>query len=123
MRLGLPKLPDAEAISPDGESVAIEVEREIKTDRRYEAVIGAYVSQIKGNQRWGRVDYLCPDASFAARLARVFGRLSQLRLEGKQGQETKKGALTQVHLDRFRFYAAECWPEGHHHSAHLKAAI
>ena len=122
MRLGLPKLPDAEAISPHGESVAIEVEREIKTDRRYEAVVGAYISQIKGDQRWGRVDYLCQDANFAARLARVFGRLSQLRLEGKLGQETKTGTLTQAHLDRFRFYALDCWPEGGFVPAHLKAA-
>lgn len=123
MRLGLPKLPDAEVISPEGETVAIEVEREIKTDKRYEAVIGAYIAQMKTDQRWGRVDYLCPDANFAARLARVFGRLSQLRLEGKQGQETKTGALTQAHLDRFRFYAADSWPEGSHHSAHLKVAL
>lgn len=112
MRHGLPKVPDGEVISPEGEAVAIEMEREIKTDRRYEAVVGAYVSQMKSDQRWCRVDYLCPDAGFAARLARVFGRLSQLRLEGRSGQESKAGTLTQAHLDRFRFYAIDAWPNG-----------
>lgn len=44
MRIGLPKVPDGEALSPDSQCVAIEVEREIKTDRRYEAVVGASIS-------------------------------------------------------------------------------
>lgn len=121
MRIGLPKVPDGEALSPDGECVAIEVEREIKTDKRYEAVVGAYIAHIKTDQRWARVDYLCPDGNFAARLARIFGRLSQLRLEGKAGQETKTGAVTQAHLDRFRFYALADWPDGDFVSAKLKA--
>jgi hypothetical protein len=112
MGLGMPKLPDAESISPDGVLVAIEVEREIKTDRRYEAVIGAYIAQMKQDDRWQRVDYLCPNADFAARLARVFGRLRQLRLENKDGQPAKTGELQQAHLDRFRFYAWSEWPVG-----------
>lgn len=113
MRLGLPKLPDAEAICPEGEPVAIEIEREIKTDKRYEAVIGAYIAQMKKDGRWSRVDYVCPSSDFAARLARVFGRLRQLRLE-IPGKAAKVGELQQVHLDRFRFYSAEDWPQGTH---------
>ena len=109
MRLHLPKLPDAEAISRDGEPVAIELEREIKTDKRYEAIIGAYITQIKKDGRWTRVDYLCPDADFAARLGRIFGRLHQLRFETR-GRAAKVAALQQVHLDRFRFFAAADWP-------------
>lgn len=120
MRMGLPKVPDGEALSPDGECVAIEVEREIKTDKRYEAVVGAYIAHIKTDQRWARVDYLCLDGNFAARLARIFGRLSQLRLEGKGGQETKTGTVTQAHLDRFRFYALADWPDGDFVAAKLK---
>lgn len=116
MRLGLPKLPDGEASEPDGGRVAVEVEREIKTDRRYEAVIGAYIAQIKADGRWDRVDYLCPDLDFAARLARNFGRLQQLRLE-IPGHPTKTGKLEQTHLDRFRFYAHDAWPGGNYLSA------
>lgn len=112
MGKNLPKIPDAEAIDPDGLKVAIEVEREIKTGKRYEAVVGAYIAQMKRDGRWSRVDYLCPDKDFAARLARVFGQLHQLRLEMKGGQGTKVGDLQQAHLDRFRFYAATEWPSG-----------
>lgn len=111
MGLGLPKLPDGEGMSPEGVRVAVEVEREIKTDRRYEAVIGAYIAQMKADGRWQRVDYLCPDADFAARLARIFGQLSQLRLE-QPGKPSKSGRLEQAHLDRFRFYAHDHWPAG-----------
>lgn len=116
MRLGLPKLPDGEAYNPEGERVAIEIEREIKTDRRYEAVIGAYIAQIKTDGRWARVDYLCPDSDFAARLARNFGRLQQLRLE-TPGQPTKVGKLEPAHLTRFRFYAHCDWPSGNYLAA------
>lgn len=111
MGLGLPKLPDGQGISPDGMRVAIEVEREIKTDRRYEAVIGAYIAQIKADGRWQRVDYLCTNADFAERLARIFGRLRQLRLE-LPGKPAKVGRLEQAHLNRFRFYSYEQWPNG-----------
>lgn len=112
MGIGLPKLPDGEVVDPNGLKIAVEIEREIKTDKRYEAVIGAYVAQMKKDERWDRVDYLCPDGEFAARLARVFGRLRQLRLEGPSGVPAKVGNLEQVHLDRFRFYANDAWPEG-----------
>lgn len=116
MNQGLPKLPDAEAMAPQTSasvqvSVAIEIEREIKTDRRLEAVVGAYISEIK-NHRWDRIDYICPDADFAARLARNFGRLKQLRLEPNGKQPARSGKLEQAHLDRFRFYAADQWPNG-----------
>ena len=119
MRLGLPKLPDGEATNPNGERVAIEAEREIKTDRRYEAVIGAYIAQIKADGRWDRVDYLCPDKDFAARMARIFGRLRQLRLELPE-QRAKVGKLEQAHLDMFRFYSHTEWPKGEYQNARIK---
>lgn len=112
MGMGLPKLPDGDVVDPSGLRIAVEIEREIKTDKRYEAVIGAYVAQMKKDERWDRVDYLCPDPEFAARLARVFGRLRQLRLESQSGVPAKVGTLEQVHLDRFRFYASDAWPAG-----------
>lgn len=119
MNKGLPKLPDGEATNPAGECIALELEREIKTDRRYECVIGAYISVIKASQRWARVDYICPDADFAARLARNFGRLKKLRLESNGKIPTVTGALEQAHLDRFRFYASENWPDGNYLTAKL----
>jgi len=112
MNKGLPKLPDAQAIDVENSVVALEIEREIKTDRRLEAVVGAYISEIKGSHRWDRVDYICPNADFAARLARNFGRLKQLRLESNGKAPSKAGKLEQAHLDRFRFYSGEQWPNG-----------
>jgi len=119
----LPKVPDAEGIDPAGVPVAVEVEREIKTDRRYEAVIGAYIVQMKQDNRWQRVDYLCPNVDFAARLARAFGRLRHLRLESKDEKMAKVGDLHQSHLDRFRFYAASEWPGGRWIEARLSIDI
>lgn len=118
MRQGLAKIPDGEGTDSDGERVAVEIEREIKTDRRYEAVIGAYIATMNTTGRWSRVDYLCPDEDFAARLARVFGRLQHLRLE-LPGQPAKVGVPDQAHLDRFRFYSHEAWPSGRFVSARL----
>ena len=119
MNKGLPKLPDGEATNPTGECIALELEREIKTDRRYECVIGAYISVIKTSKRWMRVDYICPDEDFAARVARNFGRLKKLRLESNGKIPTVTGALEQAHLDRFRFYASKNWPDGNYLTAKI----
>ena len=108
--LGLAKLPDADALSPDGHRVAIEVERFLKTPKRYEAILGAYIFEMK-NGHWDRVDYLCPDAGFAMRLASAFGRLERLRLE-RPKQITRSAAVEPAHLERFRFYVQDDWPEG-----------
>lgn len=120
MNKGLPKLPDGEATNPTGECIAIELEREIKTDRRYECVIGAYISVIKASKRWARVDYVCPDVDFAGRVARNFGRLKKLRLESSGKVPTVTGKLEQAHLNLFRFYASENWPDGKYLTAKLK---
>ena len=112
MKQGLMKIPDAQAVDAEGTRVAVEIEREIKTGKRYETIIGAYVASMKSTDlRWQRVDYLCPDADFAARLARAFGLLKHIRLE-VAGMPSRTGDLTQAHLNRFRFYAAKEWPGG-----------
>lgn len=118
MGLGLPKIPDAEAVSPEGSHVAIEIEREIKSDKRYQAIIGAYISQFKKDGRWERIDYVCPSEDFAQRLVRIFIRLKVLRLETPR-LPSKVGPLQQVHLDKFRFYQKENWPDGEFFSAQL----
>ncbi|MBV1776015.1 replication-relaxation family protein [Burkholderiaceae bacterium DAT-1] len=120
MGTGLSKIPDGEMINLEGQCIAVEIEREIKTDKRYEAVLGAYIALIKRDRRWSRIDYLCPDQEFAARLARNFGRLKQLRLEGKNGKATHVGELSQAHLDHFRFYVLDEWPDGAYITAKLK---
>lgn len=120
MNKGIAKLPDGQVTNLAGECIAVEIEREIKTDRRYECVIGAYIYEIK-NKRWDRVDYICPDSDFAARLARNFGRLKKLRLESSGNEPAITGKLEQAHLNLFRFYATENWPDGDYITAKKSA--
>lgn len=119
MGLGMAKIPDAVATGPDGVRVAVEVELNIKTPKRYEAIAGAYISQIKAG-RWEKIDYLCPDADFAKRLARVFASLPVIRLE-KRGGSGLAGQMQQQHLDRMRFFAKDAWPGGEAYQAKLKS--
>lgn len=116
MGLGLAKLPDAQAVDGDGQSVAVEIERHIKTSKRYEAVVGAYIYEIRNHGRWARVDYVCPNAQFAQRLSQAFGGLRQLRLEAR-GLPNRSAAIEQAHLDRFRFYPEPEWPTGQYFKA------
>ncbi|MDP1775917.1 MAG: hypothetical protein Q8K94_04770, partial [Moraxellaceae bacterium] len=104
MGLGIAKLPDAQAIDSNGQQVAVEIERHIKTSKRYEAVVGAYIYEIRNHARWTRVDYVCPNVQFAQRLSHAFGGLRQLRLEVK-GLPSRSAVIEQTHLDRFRFYS------------------
>ena len=109
--LGLAKLPDAQAVTLEGMVVGIEIERHLKTPKRYEAVLGAYIYEIRNHGRWQRIDYICPDAKFAQRIATSFATLKQLRLEVK-GLPSRSAPVEQAHLDRFRFYAQDAWPSG-----------
>lgn len=118
---GLPKLPDAEALCPDGLQVAIELERNIKSLRRYEVVIGSYIFVIKQQQRWQRIDYLCPSTDFSIRLAQAFSRVEQIRIEATDSHPGRAGSLEQAHLDLFRFYAVDDWPVGPFKQARLQS--
>lgn len=117
--MGLPKLPDAETIDPDGVSVAIELERHIKSLRRYEVVIGSYILVIKQQRRWQRIDYLCPNLELAHRLSHAFSRVEQVRVEATATHPGRCGPIEQTHLDLFRFYAVEDWPSGPYKQARL----
>lgn len=119
-RQNLPKLPDAEAVGPNSERVAIEFERNIKSIRRYEVVIGSHIWVVKQGSRWQRIDYLCPTADFAMRLARTFSRVTHARIEATSSQPGRSGVIEQAHLDLFRFYEAASWPNGNYLLAKLK---
>lgn len=111
MGQGLAKLPDAQALSPEGVMVGVEIERHIKSAKRYESILGAYIYEIRNHSRWQRVDYICPDTKFAERMAAAFVSLKQLRLEAK-GLPSRSAPVEQLHLDRFRYYSQEAWPAG-----------
>lgn len=121
---GMAKVPDALVISTEGTRVAVELERHIKSMKRYEAVLGAYIADMKqGPEVIGRVDYLCPTADMSARLARTLGLVKHLRFEGNGKEPARVGALAQEHLDRFRFFGVREWPDGAFVRARLGGSI
>lgn len=100
---GLVKRPDAVVRASDGRRVAVEVERHVKTIKRYEAIFSAYLQAIRRGE-YDEVHYLVPDNKFAARLQRVFGLVTSVPVIGERVQ------LTEKHKARFIVYALQDWP-------------
>lgn len=97
------KRPDAVAAAPSGHRVAVEIERSIKTIKRYEAIFSAYLQMIKSGD-YTMVHYVCPDASFAPRLSRLFQLIQAVPVVGE------RVPITEKHRARFPVYALENWP-------------
>lgn len=95
-RMALAKIPDALAVDPDGRRVALELERTIKTVKRYEAIVASYLIAIH-QQKMDRVLYLSPVPGVAERLQRLF---HSIRAVPVHGQRT---ALEARHYARFEF--------------------
>lgn len=100
---GLAKRPDAVVTSPNGQKIAIEIERHIKTVKRYEAIFSAYLQAIKKGD-YSEVHYITPDHKFAKRLIRVFGLVTAVPVVGE------RVSLTAKHKAKFMVYALEDWP-------------
>jgi hypothetical protein len=95
--------PDAVARDIAGRAVAIEVERTVKSKKRYEAIFAAYLQIVKS----GEIDlihYVCPDRDFAPRLARMFGTIKAVPILGE------RVTLNDRHRARFQVYPLETWP-------------
>jgi hypothetical protein len=91
------KIPDAVVTSPEGQSIALEIEREVKSVKRYKQIILSHLlNRRKGH--WSSIFYLCPNNDLALRLKRVFENLGAVDFNGK------KIILTSEHLQHFRFY-------------------
>jgi len=101
---GLKKVPDAQATSPNGKSVAIEIERHIKTPKRYAEIIAAYLQEIKAG-KWGEVHYLTPPG-LEARLEKAFAAVRAVTVAGG------KVALADKHRAPFKFFSIDSWPKG-----------
>lgn len=97
------KRPDAVATTPSGQRIAIEIERSIKTTKRYEAIFSIYLQMIKFGH-YSMVHYVCPDAAFAPRLARLFQLIKAVPVVGE------RVPITEKHRARFPVYALENWP-------------
>ena len=105
---GLAKRPDAVVRAPDGRRVAVEVERHVKTIKRYEAIFSAYLQAIRRGE-YDEVHYLVPDHKFAVRLQRVFGLVASVSVIGERVQ------LTEKHKARFIVSALQDWPSCQQH--------
>jgi hypothetical protein len=99
---GFKKIPDALVTSPKGERVAIEIERHIKTPKRYEEIISAHLQSIS-KKLWREVYYLTPDG-LAIRVAKAFAHVKSVPVNGD------RIPLEQSHRDRFQFYELKDWP-------------
>lgn len=99
---GLKKIPDALATSPNAKRVALEIERNIKTPKRYAEIIGAHLLGCS-NKTWDEVHYLTPDG--------VSGRLHKLFLSIKKVNVPTLGELVlePTHYNRFKFFDLSNW--------------
>lgn len=96
------KIPDALVTRPDTRHVAIEIERFIKTPKRYEEVISAHLQSITKGY-WHEVHYLMPSQLNNA-LKKAFERVETVPVQGERLK------LEQKHRDRFHFFNFEQWP-------------
>ncbi|SNS03702.1 hypothetical protein SAMN05192560_2329 [Methylobacillus rhizosphaerae] len=103
---GIKKRPDAIATNAEGQTIAIELERSIKTLKRYEAIFAIYLQMMK-REEYAKVHYLCPDAGFAPRLERMFALIQSVPVAGERVPITKK------HRARFPVFALDNWPPEH----------
>ncbi len=101
--LKLKKRPDAIVADLDGKIIAIEVERTIKTLKRYEAIFAIYLQSVKKGE-YEMVHYVCPDPDFASRLKRVFQMIKSVPVAGE------RVPITDRHLAKFPVFTLEKWP-------------
>lgn len=100
--LGLKKIPDALVINPAGMRVAIEIERHIKTPKRYSEIISSHLQSITQN-KWDEVHYIS-NATLFKKVAGVFQHINSIPVLGE------KMKLEQKHRDRFKFFDLSSWP-------------
>jgi hypothetical protein len=75
--------PDALAMSTNGELIAIEVERTIKTVKRYQSILASYLRAIKLNEVV-KVIWLCPTEDLTKRLQSIVSGITYVVVEGQR---------------------------------------
>lgn len=99
---GWKKVPDAVAANPAGDVVAIEVERHVKTPKRYSELWLQYLQDMKA----GRVKFVhfVSPPGVDLLVARAMARVTHVKLNGEAVQ------LTDAHRARFSFFSFSNWP-------------
>lgn len=75
------QVPDAVAMSPKGRKIAIELERTVKTPKRYVEILANYAEMLSSDVI-AEVIYICPE-NIAKRLERLFHRIEKIIFRGK----------------------------------------
>lgn len=76
--------PDAIVLDLQMRVVAVEVERTIKTTKRYENILSQYLQAIAKGE-YGRIAWVCPTEDLlAARLRRIVSSISSVPINGKR---------------------------------------
>ena len=75
------QIPDALATSLDGKIIAFEVEKNVKTPKRYQVILGNYAKMFL-DQTVDQVFYICPE-NIVKRLERLFSNIETLIVDGK----------------------------------------
>jgi len=92
------KYADAVGMRPDGQKVAIELERTVKTVKRYAEILIAHLAARKDN-KWEWIYYLSPDEVTCDRVRRAFQEISRARWRGRII------AIDDAHRAPFRFFS------------------
>jgi len=95
------QVPDAFAVSPKGRKVALEVERTVKTPKRYTAIFDSYC-QMLADKTIQEVIYICTE-DIKDRLERLFLKIETMTVDGK------KHAFSESFRARFHFVTCEKW--------------
>jgi hypothetical protein len=98
------KRPDAIALAPSGIKTAIEIERTIKTTRRYEQILASYLMALKAEEV-GQVIWLTPTEKLAKRLQVIVQGISSVTI-----QQQRFPVDPQRHHGRLLFLGYEQWP-------------
>ncbi len=100
------KRPDAIALNPRGQRVAIELERTMKTTKRYEVVIVNYLRALKSGLVQ-RVVWISPEPEFSSRLRAIITSIKSVRVSGE------RVAIDPTrHHQHLYFTHYQLWPEG-----------
>ena len=97
------KYADAVAIRPDGKKVAIEVERTVKTVKRYTEILVAHLEARKQG-KWDWIYYFSSTEAIRDRVRRAFEEIGRARWRGQTIE------ITEAHRAPFRFFTySEPW--------------
>lgn len=95
------QIPDAVGISPRGRKVAIELEKTLKTPKRYVEILANYAEML-ASETIAEVIYVCPDP-LTKRVKRQFYKIEKIIFKGKAI------AVHESLLRRFYFLSYEEW--------------